>query len=90
MRNTLRDAVNFANKCIEWDIRPYQLAELINLREKAARALERKHNRPYNAKPACDRFEEVAKRLGFTVRWDGGLYPGVQRNGEDIWLPYIS
>ena len=89
----LSDAVHFAAWCKREQQEPAAVARLLVLAYAAKRAGERNCNEGTDATHkaelrAADRFEKAAAELGYIVDWPG-LWPVLQRHGQDEHLPMI-
>lgn len=88
----LNRQVAFAQFCINYNIPPMKLAELLALVRACARAWERSccENNPKHAErenKTADQIQKLAAELGFTVSWSG-LYPTLhQEDRNSIYLP---
>lgn len=86
----LRYAVDFANFCDREGHKPADVADLIQLCRKAARANERECSDPAapSSDPACDAVVSQATAMGYRVEWNG-LYPSfINAAGFGVHLPY--
>ena len=84
--------VGFAHFCTTHKIEPRDVAELITLAKRAAKAGERVCNaggsEDDRERKAARRFEDKAGAMGLAVDWPG-LYPSIQdKDGYELHLPY--
>lgn len=89
--------IGFARWCARHGVEPFDAAELVALAQKAKRAGENhcnlgdrnggKYERANDR--AQERFEEKAKAMGFGVQWPG-LWPTLQRDGQNVYLPTVD
>lgn len=88
---------NIFDKCIKFSkfsatygIEPYQLAELLELANKAAKEGVKEANGKRNKyTQARTNFEQKAQSLHFEVEWNC-VWPDLKCNGNAVWLPQIQ
>ncbi len=91
----LSDCVMFAKWCAEQKQDPASIARLLVLAKRAKRAGESACNiaddgqRQKLYSKAITTFEQAAAQLGYSADWPG-LWPVLQRNGYDVYLPEVS
>lgn len=78
----LQSSISFAKFAIEHKIEPSDLAKMIVLSDKRARAYERNRN----DEDYLEEFELLALKNGFKTEWNG-LYPTLNKNGYQYHLP---
>ena len=86
---TLQFAVDFAHKCDALKLTPFELAELITLRDRVGGlTLSNSTNKATETrlKNARADFIEFARTLNFTVCFSNP-YPGLTRDGFEEYLP---
>ena len=92
LSNELCKRVGFAHFCANHEIDPTELAELITLANRAAKAAERVCNaggsEDDKERKAARAVEDHARALGLATDWPG-LYPSfTDANGHNVHLPY--
>ncbi len=91
---SLSNAVMFARWCQENAMDPPAAARLVVLARRAFRAAELacSQNRPgldERDEAATNRFKAAAAELGYGVQWSG-LWPTLQRDGRNVYLPSMD
>jgi hypothetical protein len=96
MNKTEAYAIRFARLCREHNLEPCSLGKLCSMARLAFSAGERHYKLATDHSQraldlAMTRFEETAHDMGFSVKWPGivptGLWPILNKNGEEIHLP---
>jgi len=79
INKTLRFSIQFSRFAEEFNIPPYELAQMITAANAGVKAYERDDMTAY--KRHTDRVEELAKSLAYEVDWPG-LWPCLQKIGD--------